>query len=188
VTVSIDVMRDPEGNPINAIVKERGATKLTVVSNSDGDLTITGSRRNLTPENLDLLKLVFPFQKPAKLEIPQPLQVQNVAGGKTLMFDDFEGILKWDATSAALDNTVAYNGSYSLKVTCGAASTNVSTLRGFPPNPNIICGLACYFAVDDVSKLNYFTLALQHIDGLRTLSAEVRYDVDNKRFHYKDSA
>lgn len=117
MSIKASIVRDEKGFPVLADLRQ-GAQKIEIVF-EDNLLTLTGSRRSLENQALiNAARLIYPTQSRVEFNIPQPLQVQNVAGGKIIFFDDIEGLDKWTVAAGAggQDNAIAYNGSNSLAV------------------------------------------------------------------------
>lgn len=157
------VLRDSNGVPVQVII-DRFGRKVTVIYNENEGFVFTGQRDTL-PDVPELLKLVFPYDKPDVFNIPSPLPVVSVTGGETILFDDFESLLKWRqlAATVAIDNTNAFNGGQSLKIS-SAAGVLAGGSRYFPISPTKKINLYVIFAIDDLTKLEYLTFNLIHID------------------------
>lgn len=158
MSTSINIIKDESGEPSYVIINRKGH-ELKVTFDKERGFLFEGVK---VPSMNDLLSLVFPNSPKINLEIPEPLNVVNVIGGHTILFDDFESLLKWKQTTGtvALDNTNAYNGGQCLKVTCGAANSRAEADKYFPFTPNRKISLEAIFAINDTSKLNKLRFGL----------------------------
>lgn len=181
---TVNILRDSEGNP-TIIELDRFGRKATVTYNPDIGFVFEGPKAAV-PKLADLLYLIYPEKKRVSLEIPEPLSVVNVGGGKTILFDDLEALLKWTQTSGtvAVDNTNAYNGSQCLKITCGAALAQAEATKYFPFPIAPKNSFQCTFAVNDTSKLNKLRFQLNKQHHNVTEYGRLSYDCDNKYWQY----
>lgn len=176
--VEVEIIKDSSGFPTQINVK-RGARKLTATYENGQKLKVSG--------DIDLsgiLGLIYPFPQQATVNIPQPLQVTNVQGGKTILFDDMEGLLKWSA--GAVDNTYAFGGSNSLKVACGAGAATVTRYFAMPPSQKVSWELL--FSTDAWANFaaNSLLFTLFHDDGLTVAQASVLYDRTTRTWYFYD--
>lgn len=172
--VTAKILKDEHGNPTVAEITKRGRT-LKVSYDPDLGFTFTGPR-SVMPSVVDIAALIYPPELQQKLVIPEPLSVVNVSGGKTVLFDDFEELLKWSA--GALDNTNAFNGGKSLKLTMGGGAA-VSTSRRFALSPHSRYKVEVYFACDDWTTLvgvDSLKVSLFLDNGVTTAQATLQYD------------
>jgi hypothetical protein len=104
--------------------------------------------------------------------------VVNVTGGKTILYDPMEDLLKWKdvAGTVVLDNTVAFNGANSLKLTCGAAEDEVKARRYFSMPLSRKIMVEFLFAFEDGAKLADFDVDIGFFTGTRFHEAYVKYD------------
>ena len=177
----IKILKDESGVPSIVEVTRRGKTLKYEVTPQGFDLIGPPS---ILPDIYDIMPLIFPIQKETVFKIPEPLQVTQVSGGKTVFFDDMEGLLKWvtNATTA-IDNTNAFNGSNSLKITVPApAGTANNTVRNFGLPFSRKVGFSCWFAVDDFTKFSAGGLNFQLVnhDGILESDGYLRYDAINR--------
>lgn len=190
VSMSFDaqILRDATGFPYNVTLTDRGR-KATLIYSIDKGFKIKGV---LTPKMRDALRLIYPYAEPSTLEIPEPLQTMAVFGGKTIFYDDMEGLIKWAGTGASKDNTGAFNGSNCLKVNKAAGvGTEAQGYRTFPLPPSKKVGLSCVWGCADFSKINstgiQFWLDANVPPNLSTV-AKIKYDPNTKLWYYIDDA
>lgn len=175
--------------PAHVTLKD-GNKNINVEYSATG-FTITGSSRSLTPEMLELLKLIYPAQQKLDFSIPQPLQtIQLKTGGAILLNDDMENLLKWTASAGtvATDNTVAYTGDQSIKVTSLAAGADAEVERGFIWSNHKLKILEVLFAIADTAKSYRLHWSLYRFLDFAGLEAGVRYDTVTKKWAFANSA
>lgn len=170
--IEINLVKNADGSVAYAEVTEPGR-KLTATADASG-IKISGNRRSMTKEMLDILNFVFPTRAEVQFNIPQPLQVTQVQGGKTIFFDGGEDLLKWYqvAATVAIDNTNAFSESNCLKLSA-AAGGGARARRFFPMPRSGRISFENIFSFDDYSKLDNFAVYLvtqggtyQHISAL----------------------
>lgn len=154
MSIKAEIIRDDDGFPV-AVTVRQGAKTVSVSYDKDTGLTVEGSRRSLTEELMQVLRLIYPAQEKIMFNIPQPLSVVTLQGGKILLYDDMESLLKWTSLSAALDNTVAYNGNQSLKITVLDADGTQLARRGVIGSRADKLRMETLFAVDDLAACQY---------------------------------
>lgn len=167
--VNLDITRDINGKPNQVTITKRNH-KLTAIYRDDRLLDLKGDL-----SLVDNLKLVYPFQNQPVLNIPQPLSTVSVQGGKTVLFDDLEGLLKWTQITGTVtkDGTVAYNGSNSLKINCAALDASAYAYRSIPQlSGNFTFSLL--FSIDNLSNFDFVTFGLRSLGGVRNQTAEIR--------------
>ena len=176
----IKVMRDFSGLPTEAEIRSEG--RLYKVSFSQDKFTFN---RQPSKQVLDMLQLVYPFNEKTVLTIPEPLSVSPISGGKTILYDDMEGLLKWSA--GAVDNTRAYGGSNCLRITNGgnAAST---AYRDFPMPRSRKVSYEAVFAVDDWANFTNtgWSVYLFFDSGLYAAQAQMLFDRTSRTVYIYD--
>lgn len=168
--MSIKVVKDSEGIPTEVAIKSEG--RLYKVSYDRDNWTFD---RNPTSRVLEMLRLVYPAQKQMVLSIPEPLQVVTAPGGRTVLSDDMEGLLKWtqDTATVSKDNTNAYEGSNCLSVAAAAGGV-ASAVRSFPMPPSLKLELELVFGITSVANLEDMTIEVSIADGSQNTSFFLR--------------
>lgn len=155
--IKVTLNRDEQGTPIKAVVEE-GQKKVTATFDKY-NLLIEGSRRSLSTELLNILKLIYPYSEPPVFSIPQPLQTVDLEGGQVMLYDDFEELLKWSGTATpSLDNTKCYGGSKSLKITVGAGADEYADRFYALSNVTGKYRIEWLFAVEDWTEITRMKL------------------------------
>lgn len=184
MSLKAEIIRDDEGFPVLATVSQ-GSQSLKMTYDKGFGFTVDGSRRSLSNDDLwRALRLIYPGEEKVSFEIPQPLQVTQIQGGKTIMFDDMESLLKWDESGAtvALDNTIAYSKTQSLKLTAAAGA--IATAIRWIPLKNTV-NYSCVWGVDDWTKITTidFYLSLQlHVS---VVTQHIQFNVANLVWRYQ---
>lgn len=157
----VNVTRDDDGTPVLAEVRI-GGRKLEARYDRETGFQFKGSQRLLLKrETWDLLNLIFPHHTPASFTIPEPLKTVALPQGRVLMFDDFEGLYKWEGAKGSQINTFAYNGSQCLKLTCLDLDVATDVVRGFGNSPRFPKSVGCMFAIEDLTKMLNWRVNLQ---------------------------
>ena len=173
LAITLTILHDSEQRISQ--INMAGKIKADIIYDETGQrIEVTGARRYL-PYLYDFLMLV----KDRRLEsigtidrikgIDGPIEVVNLtSGSKVIFYDDMEGLLKWveGGATVAADNTVAFHGSQSLKITCAAASTTANGYRlaWLPASRKL--ALSFVFSCDDFSKLDGFSVdMLPYLDA-----------------------
>lgn len=98
---------------------------------------------------------------------------------KTILYDDFEDLLKWDQQQAtvAIDNTFAFSKSNSLKLTSSALPANVTAIatRNFVMPKSKKVAFSSKFAVDNFSKLSKLAMYITTWEKSHTKTAYLAY-------------
>lgn len=158
--IDVELEYDSDGYPSRAKITKNKRV-LTVTFERGVGFKLHGQG---LPSIAEILKLIYPAEKEVTFNIPDPLNVVTIpGGGRVLLNDDMEGLLKWKQTvggTVSLDNTRALNGSQSLKLVCGAADTSCQAERYFAFPKSGKLKVSYNFMVDDYAKLDYFCFAL----------------------------
>ena len=181
--VTAVITRNMAGFPSKVEVTRRHH-KLLAEYDSENGYTLSGDL-----DLIDALKLIYPFNEKPVLTVPQPLQVQNVQGGNVSLFDDLEGLLKWHniGVTVALDNTVAFGGSQSLKLTA-AAGAIVTARRYFGLEKLGKLSLSFKFLVDTYAKLTDLFFMVTILTGNNNYVATASYDRATRTWRLSDAA
>lgn len=170
MSVTAEIVKDDKGFPI--LVKLKHKSNRLEAFFDGPKLTLTGSKRSLQDEALkDMLHLIYPAQPKTVLSIPEPLSVQNVIGGRTILFDDMEGLDKWtvEAGAGGKDNTLAYNDSNSLQVNGTLSRYIPAVKRNFDYSVFYYLSGAAFtetqFVVDIHSGRDYRSMILSHLQA-----------------------
>lgn len=144
------------------------------------DILFQGRREQLPnmPEIIDLVNESF-IERIGKIQTIESIKevlsvvVRPTKGtGDLLLYDYFEGLLKWAV--GVIDNTYAYNGSNSLKVTCLDADIEVSAYRFIPFRPSLRVGKEFMFSIADNAKLYSFSSTIDLVTTTCHVTAEIR--------------
>lgn len=178
--IIVEVNKDTEGYPTQAIITIAGR-KAEVTFDSDRGFRIEGPRVIL-PDFSEIMRMIYPANLQTIFNIPEPLQVTVVTGGKVIFYDDLSDLLKWDSAQASQDNSFAFEGANSLLLDCAAAATS-ETKRYFPMPPSKKISLSSLWVLNDYDKItNGPAFRLQHFDGLGFKIAEARYNDATKNW------
>lgn len=184
MVLNIEVLKDNSGFPTQLNIKNNGrATKATFINNK---LSITG---NVTPEIIETIGLFYPVQEKPVLSLPQPLQVQNItSGGQILLFDDMEGLLKWQQVDAsvALINTDAFNGLQCLQIDAVAGAIAQARRYFSIQNYNKIT-LSCKFNIETNANLNFLAFEFCFYSKGRIYQAYARYNPATTNWQISDT-
>lgn len=172
--IEVELIKDVEGYPTTATIKKRNRT-LTAKFYNENKFILEGQG---LPSNAEILKLIYPVPYEPQFKIPEPLQVVSTVGGKTILLDDMEDLLKWwqVAGTVSLDNTFAYGGDQSLQIFCAAANTVGSGTRMFPLPPSRKVQLECLWTVDDYTRLDGLRFELNILTGSERFNPTILYD------------
>lgn len=118
--------------------------------------------------------------------------------GNFLMFDNMEGVIKWDGYGTGSDFAVdkgqnlVFNDDYSLdmitRATSPAADDYVAAYRNFPPIFEQGFKVTLLVAFSDVTHIASFTIELNLDNTTDWLKSAIKYDNSDNKFYYLNSS
>jgi hypothetical protein len=179
---TIEIARDQDGLPTTIKINYK-----TVTLNNDV-MTIPA---NMTKDEIELLKLFYPYTEAATLTINEPLKVETVTDENVILYDDIEDLLKWSSSLGGghltKNNTIAYNGSYSLLNTSLDADAGVNqAFRRFPVTKGIL-DLKCKFYLYDIAQTDYVIFEIAIYDRAGTWYAAIKFNIQTNTMQYYSS-
>lgn len=114
--------------------------------------------------------------------------------GKVLWYDDFEGVLKWQTTAGggigtavALDDTKAYYGTKSIKLTGIAGGDYVGTEKRFLVPNNQVVGIELAIFTDITNQIDRINILIQMYDGFYASNIDFKWDLTTKQLTLYDA-
>lgn len=168
--IQVKIDKDDTGFPTHALISERGRT-LDVTYNPDGLLSFRGK---LLDNYKPILQMIWPFSEPTSF--PDVLRVVQEERN-IIIYDDMEGLLKWDQSSGtvSLDNTNAYSGSQSVKMANGVGDASAVGVRRTTLFNKKTVEVSLRFAIDDTTKLSSLWFNSCYYSGREIQDCIVRY-------------